>query len=102
MSIKKSSKLIHDGREKLDLEGFIREAGEQLRSGKPLPGAEGIFTPLLKKILEASLEAELDEHLKQTPSTAKNRRIGHAQKNVHSSLGGFNIFSPHDLNAIFN
>lgn len=87
---------------KLDLDDFIRQAGEQLRSGKPLTGADGIFTPLLKKILEASLEGELDEHLKQTRSTAKNRRNGHAQKNVQSSLGGFDIFSPRDRNATFD
>lgn len=87
---------------KLDLDDFIRQAGEQLRSGKALTGADGIFTPLLKKILEASLEGELDEHLKQTRSTAKNRRNGHAQKNVQSSLGGFDIFSPRDRNATFD
>lgn len=89
-------------KKKLDLDDFIRQAGEQLRSGKPLTGADGIFTPLLKKILEASLEGELDEHLNQTRSTAKNRRNGHAQKNVQSSLGGFDIFSPRDRNATFD
>lgn len=87
---------------KLDLDEFIKKAGEELRSGKPLTGADGVFTPLLKKILEASLEGELDEHLKQTRSTAKNRRNGHTQKNVQSSLGGFDIFSPRDRNATFD
>jgi putative transposase len=86
---------------KFDFEAFVRQAGEQLRSGKPLTGKEGVFTPLLKQILEASLEGEMDEHLEQTRKSAKNRRNGHAQKNIQSSLGGFDIFSPRDRNASF-
>lgn len=87
---------------KFDFEAFVRQAGEQLRSGKPLTGADGVFTPLLKQIIEASLEGELDEHLKQTRTGEKNRRNGHAQKNIQSSLGGFDIFSPRDRNATFD
>jgi hypothetical protein len=34
----------------------------------------------LKKIIEASLEGELDDHLQQTRKSARNRRNGHAQK----------------------
>ena len=87
---------------KFDFEAFVSQAGEQLRSGKPLTGADGIFTPLLKKVLEASLEGELDAHLKDTRKDDKNRRNGHAQKNIQSSLGGFEIFSPRDRNATFD
>ena len=84
-----------------DFDDFIKKAGEQLRSGKPLVGAEGVFTPLLKRVIEASLEGELDEHLKTTKKQAPNRRNGHTQKNIQSSLGGFEIFSPRDRNASF-
>lgn len=87
---------------KFDFEAFVRHAGEQLRSGKPLTGADGVFTPLLKQIIEASLEGELDDHLKDTRKVAGNRRNGHAQKNIQSSLGGFDIFSPRDRNATFD
>lgn len=86
---------------KFDFEAFVRQAGEQLRSGKPFTGSEGVFTPLLKHILEASLEGELDAHLSETRKVEKNRRNGHAQKNIQSSLGGFDIFSPRDRNATF-
>lgn len=86
---------------KFDYEAFVRQAGEQLRSGKPLTGKDGVFTPLLKQVLEASLEGELDEHLQQTRRSEQNRRNGHAQKNIQSSLGGFEIFSPRDRNATF-
>lgn len=87
---------------KFDFDAFIRQAGEQLRSGKPLTGADGIFTPLLKRVIEASLEGELDEHLKSSGKSASNRRNGHGRKNVQSSLGGFEIFSPRDRNASFD
>lgn len=86
---------------KFDFEAFVKQAGEQLRSGKPLTGSDGVFTPLLKKILEASLEGELDDHLQETRKETKNRRNGHTQKNIQSSLGGFEIFSPRDRNATF-
>jgi putative transposase len=82
-----------------DFDAFVKQAGEQLRSGKPLVGADGVFTPLLKKVIEASLEGELDDHLKGKKGS--NRRNGHTQKNIQSSLGGFEIFSPRDRNASF-
>ncbi len=88
-------------KEKFDFEAFVRQAGEELRSGKPLTGKDGVFTPLLKQILEASLEGELDDHLEETRKLKKNRRNGHAQKNIQSSLGGFDIFSPRDRNSTF-
>ena len=84
-----------------DFDAFIKEAGEQLRSGKPLVGAEGVFTPLLKRVIEASLEGEMDAHIADTGKPERNRRNGHTQKNIQSSLGGFEIFSPRDRNASF-
>lgn len=38
-------------KEKFDFEAFIKAAGEQLRCGKPLVGADGVFTPLLKQVI---------------------------------------------------
>lgn len=53
-----------------DFDDILKQAGEQLRSGKPLTGQDGVFTPLLKQILEASVDGELDAHF-------NNRRNGH-------------------------
>lgn len=89
------------GSKNFDFDAFVKEAGEQLRSGKSLIGAEGIFTPLLKRVIEASLEGELDQHLKETKKGGSNRRNGHTQKNIQSSLGGFDIFSPRDRQSSF-
>lgn len=88
-------------KEKFDFEAFTREAGKQLRSGKPFTGKDGVFTPLIKKILEASLEGELDEHLEDSRETSNNRRNGYGTKNLKSSLGSIEIFSPRDRNATF-
>jgi len=62
--------------EPFDFEQFARQAAEDLKSGKSMVGREGVFTPLLKRIIEASLEGELDAHLQQTRKAEKNRRNG--------------------------
>lgn len=87
--------------DKFDFEAFTRQAGEQLRKGKPFTGKDGVFTPLIKRILEATLEGELDDHLEETRSEKKNRRNGHSTKNLKSSVGSFEIFSPRDRNSTF-
>ena len=87
--------------EKFDFEAFAKQAGEQLRAGKPVTGKDGVFTPLLKKILEASLEGEMDAHIEQTRSSQQNRRNGKTGKQVKSSLGSFEVFTPRDRNSSF-
>lgn len=88
-------------KEKFDFEGFARQAAEALKAGKPIVGKDGVFTPLLKQIIEASLEGELDQHLAETRTTEKNRKNGRLRKNIQSSLGGFEIFSPRDRASSF-
>lgn len=84
-----------------DFEAFARQAAEDIKAGKPMIGRDGIFTPLLKRLIEASLEGELDAHLSSTRKSEKNRRNGHLTKNLSSPFGGFEIFSPRDRNATF-
>ncbi len=85
----------------LDMEALIKQMGEELRSGKPLTGTGGVFTPLIKKVIESSLDGEMDAHLKQEDNISKNRRNGRGRKNVLSSSGGLEIFSPRDRNGTF-
>lgn len=92
---------MKEEKEKFDFKKFARETAEQLKAGKPMVGSDGVFKPLLKKIIEASLEGELDAHLSETREVEKNKRNGHNRKNVQSLLGGFEIFSPRDRNASF-
>lgn len=92
---------MKEGKKPFDFEAFAKQAAEDLKAGKPMVGKDGIFTPLLKRLIEASLEGELDSHLSKTRKTEKNRRNGHGTKNLLSPLGGFEIFSPRDRNATF-
>lgn len=86
---------------KFDFEAFAREAANQLKSGRPMVGSEGVFTPLLKQIIESAMEGELDSHLTDTRKTASNRRNGKGAKNIQSPLGGFEILAPRDRNGSF-
>ena len=88
-------------KEEINLEEFSKQAAEQIRQGKPLTGDGGIFTPLIKQIIEAALEGELDSHLQTSRKEKGNRRNGHTQKNLKSSLGGIEIFAPRDRNGSF-
>jgi putative transposase len=89
-------------KKKINWEKFSKEAAEQIREGKPITGEGGIFSPLIKQIVEAALEGELDQHLDQTRDKEGNRRNGHTQKNLKSSLGGFEIFAPRDRSGSFS
>ena len=88
-------------KEEMNMKEFREKAAELLREGKPLTGADGIFTPLIKEVLEASLEGELETHLSREKITRSNRRNGHTQKNLKSSLGTFEISTPRDRDGSF-
>ena len=92
---------MKEDKEEFDFKAFAKQAGDALRSGKPLAGKDGVFTPLLKMIIESALEGELDDHLVDTRKTGKNRRNGHGAKNLQSSLGGFEVLAPRDRNSSF-
>lgn len=84
---------------RLSLEDFEREALEKLKQGAPLSGPGGIFTPLLKRILEASLDGELESHLEE--SQEENRRNGKISKTLKTSLGNVDLQTPRDRNSSF-
>lgn len=82
-----------------DFKEFEKEAIERLKEGAPLSGQGGIFTPLIKRILEASLEGELDSHLEQNEES--NRRNGRIGKTLKTSLGNIDMETPRDRNGSF-
>ena len=86
-------------KEIFDFEEFQKQAIERLKGGAPLSGQGGIFTPLIKRILEASLEGEMDHHLQQRQT--KNRRNGKIGKNLKTSLGNVEIHTPRDRDSSF-
>jgi putative transposase len=78
---------------------FEREAIAGLRSGKKLEGKDGVLAPLLKRLLEASLQGELTDHLAN--DALPNRRNGKTSKEVKTSLGKLVIETPRDRNSSF-
>ena len=84
-----------------DFESFAKEVADALRAGKPMVGRDGVFTPLLKMLIEGALDGEMDAHLEDTRKSTKNRRNGRTQKTIQSPLGGFEVFSPRDRNSTF-
>lgn len=84
-----------------DLSRLIKELGTGIQSGRPLIGPDGVFTPLLRRVLEASLEGELDAHLQESRKSQKNRRNGKKAKQVKSALGTFELLAPRDRSGTF-
>ena len=85
---------------KKNIDALVAELSKGLLEGKPLTG-DGVFTPLLKKVIEASLEGEMDAHLSSEDRSATNRRNGKGRKNLSSSLGELEIFTPRDRDGSF-
>ena len=88
-------------KEKINWEEFSKAAAEQIRQGKPITGEGGIFSPLIKQVIEAALEGEMDAHLTQTREAESNRRNGRTHKNLKSSLGSFELLTPRDRSGSF-
>lgn len=79
---------------------FEREAIAGLRSGKKLEGKDGVLAPLLKRLLEAGLQGELQDHLSN--DELPNRRNGKMSKEVKTSFGKVVIDTPRDRNSTFD
>ena len=58
-----------------------------LYEGNPLFGESGIFTGLLQRMVNMSLEGELESYLEESPSEKNNRKNGFKKKQVRSTGG---------------
>lgn len=73
----------------------------RLYKGDPLLGGDGIFTDMLQAMVNAALEGELDNELKEKLPGSTNRRNGHIEKEVKSSVGPLTIRTPRDRTGDF-
>ncbi len=55
--------------EQIDLDGIATMLADEVSKGRPLSGEDGLMKDLMKRVIEASLEAEMDEHLAATRAT---------------------------------
>jgi transposase-like protein len=80
----------------------FNDAVQQLLSGKNINGKDGILAPLVKQLVEAALEAELDSHITQDVfSGNKNRKNGKTSKTIKSTNGTFELETPRDRAGSF-
>lgn len=86
-------------KEKKNAEELLSEALSALNSGKPLEGKDGALTPLIKHLLEASMEGEMDAHLGES---RPNRRNGKGKKKIKTSHGNVDIRTPRDRDGSYN
>lgn len=85
-----------------DFDAFQKEAAERIKAGAPLMGLDGIFTPLIKKIIDASLEVEMESHIDDCRQVGEsNRRNGKTTKTVKTASGSFEVDTPRDRAGSF-
>ena len=78
-----------------NFEDFKEEALTQIKSGQSLTGKDGVLTPLIKQLLEAALEGEMESHLNDChEENTPNRRNGKMSKTIKSETGSFELETP--------
>ncbi len=85
-----------------DFDKFKQEAIKKLKAGQPLTGDDGILTPLFKDIIEASLEAEVEQHIEDcVDAGVSNRRNGKSKKTLQTGQGPIDLETPRDRAGTF-
>lgn len=85
--------------EAFDYPNFEKAALEGLAAGK---GLQEVLAPLLKRIVEAGLQGELEAHLTEEKAVGeKNRRNGKLSKQVRTAFGAVEIDTPRDRASTF-
>jgi transposase-like protein len=85
---------------------FKRDAIAKLYQGKPLTGKDGIFSNMIKEILETALNEELNQHLAKEKTDLgdnfNNRKNGHNSKTLKTRESAFILDAPRDRNSSFD
>src|SRR5262245_37490046 len=97
--VNKMNKIIDNfPNDKQILEEVIRSLYEK----KPLSGADGVITKLLKQAMELALEGECDGLILDNKLESEgNRRNGKSSKTVKSQYGTFALETPRDRDGSF-
>lgn len=85
--------------EKKNAEELFNDALSALNSGKTLEGKDGALTPLIKRLIEASMEGEMDAHMGES---RPNRRNGKGNKKIKTSHGEVEIRPPRDRDGSYS
>ncbi len=80
----------------------FNDAVQDIMNGKNISGKDGVLAPLVKQLVEAALEAELESHIVQDVFAGnKNRKNGTSSKTIKTSEGGFILDAPRDRAGTF-
>ena len=80
----------------------FNEAVKELLAGKKISGKDGVLAPLVKQLVEAALEAEVESHIAdEVLQGHANRRNGYNKKQIKSSDGQFELSTPRDREGSF-
>ena len=80
----------------------FNKAVKELLAGKKIGGKDGVLAPLVKELVEAALEAEIESHIADEVLRGKrNRRNGYNRKRVKSTSGEFELATPRDREGNF-
>lgn len=84
----------------VELSPWEEEAVKGLYAGKPLLGEGGVFTAMVKRIVQARLKGEMQAHL-AAEDQAGNRCNGNTHKTLKTSGGPVEIATPRDREGTF-
>ena len=80
----------------------FNDAVKELLAGKKINGKDGVLAPLVKQLVEAALEAEVESHIAEEVFKGNsNRRNGYNKKQIKSSEGEFELSTPRDRESTF-
>ena len=80
----------------------FEDAVKALMEGQKMNGKDGVLAPLVKQLVEAALEAEVESHIaNDVLSGNENRRNGYNKKRIKSMGGGFDLETPRDRESTF-
>ena len=89
----------------LNQDSFKDQIIAGLKSGKGLTGKDGIFSGMVKEVLETMLAEELNQHLgaerKNLGNDFNNRKNGYNSKTIKTKDSAFVLDAPRDRNSSF-
>ena len=83
-----------------EINEIVRQAKNGELIGKSFTGSNGVFMPLIKRIIEIALNQEIEKYLEEDNKN-NNRRNGYMRKTIKSGFGHFDIETPRDRNGDF-
>ena len=80
----------------------FNDAVADIMNGKSISGKDGVLAPLVKQLVEAALQAEVESHISQDVFAGnKNRKNGTSSKTIKTEGGEFILDTPRDRAGTF-